>query len=238
MKHYILSVFAALTLFISCSKSNNNNGGGNSNLSSKPEAKAAYDKSNFGMYKGVFVGSTGYIIVDINNSSSISATLVIDGEKRIFTPRSSTLTEGTSINSLTFVNGSDSFVFSVDADGANPRVSSINIAGHNGATILIVKETSTSLVKCMEGTYSGDENGTWNGAVQGNTFKGLALNPLRGRTYTGTGTLDASNNLTGITDDNRIKFSGNLRGDSGSGTWQNAFIESASSGTWKVTRTY
>jgi hypothetical protein len=237
MKHYMLSIFAALTLFISCSKSNNNNGGGNSNLSSKPEAKAAYDKSNFGMYKGVFVGSTGYIIVDINNSSSISATLVIDGEKRIFTPRSSTLTEGTSINSLTFVNGSDSFVFSVDADGANPRVSSINIAGHNGANILIVKETSTSLVKCMEGTYSGDENGIWNGAVQGNKFKVLAFNTMRGKTYTGAGTLDDNGNLTGIVD-NRDKFSGNLIGDSGSGTWQNAFIESASSGTWKVTRTY
>jgi hypothetical protein len=234
MKHYILSVLVAVSLLFSCSKSNNDNGGGNNNFISKPEAKAAYDKSNFGMYKGVFVGSTGYIIININNTdNTISAKVVIDGDTLIFTPSNPNITQGNAIN-VTFKNGSDSFVFSVDGDGSNPRVTNINISGHNGASIIIIKETSTSLVKCMEGTYTGAASGTWNAAVNNNEFKGIYN--YEGDIGLVNGVVDATNKVSGTYTGG--VFSGTLSGNSGGGIWKNNPDNDSGSGTWKVTRTY
>lgn len=236
MKKYNFILLIAVSFLLSCSKSksDSNQSGG---FTTKPEAKAQFDRSGFGLYKGVFVGSTGYIIVDINNSNNVTATLVIDGRRVTYTNRNNNITQGAPI-SILFENGSDSFVFTANADGSNPLVSSVNIAGHTGANIVVLKETSSSLVRCMEGTYSGFNKGIWNAVVQGRNCKGLARNTDNGYTTTGTGTLDNNNNLTGMTDDNATSFSGVLNSDNGNGTWRNNLTGPLVNGTWKVTRTY
>jgi hypothetical protein len=234
MKHYILSVFAALTLFISCSKSNNDNGGGDSNLSSKPEAKAAYDNSNFGVYKGVFVGSTGYLVIRINNGDNkISALLVIDGRSYTFTPEEPTLVQNQN-TTITFKNGSDYFNFNVAANGSDPKVTTVVISGHDGAQLTLLKETSTSLVKCLEGSYDGADWGTWNAIVRGDVFIGLVRSKKSGKFNTATGTVDGSNNVTGRTNYG-TNFSGSLSEVNGGGTWQSP---DPANGKWTLKRTY
>ena len=70
-------VIIALTTFQSCSSSDDSSG--TNNLNQTPQAKSEYDQSNFGLYKGVFVGSSGIVIIDINNTNNtIFATLIID----------------------------------------------------------------------------------------------------------------------------------------------------------------
>ena len=82
MKKQILkTIFSLLTLLsiLSCSNSDSN-GDSNQYLSQVPLAKSQYDNSNFGIYKGVFIGSSGTIILDLSNSTnSFTATLIIDG---------------------------------------------------------------------------------------------------------------------------------------------------------------
>ena len=63
-----ISLFLILLTLIlnSCSKSDDEVTT-QDNLSQVPIAKSQYDNSNFGIYKGVFVGSSGIIIININN---------------------------------------------------------------------------------------------------------------------------------------------------------------------------
>ena len=41
------------------------------NFVENPEASELFDTSNFGIYKGVFVGSSGIIIINLNNNTTI-----------------------------------------------------------------------------------------------------------------------------------------------------------------------
>ena len=146
MKRCLSTITIAALLFVaSCSKSNDNN-----TQSEIPTAKAAYDYSNYGYYKGVFIGSTGIIVVNIYNDNTLSAYFKVDGVDYNFTTTQSVQQgEGTILN---FVSGSKSFTFTVDGNGARPYITNLVINGHPDAAWLIVKETSTALVKCYEGT--------------------------------------------------------------------------------------
>ena len=120
MKKQILkTIFSLLTLLsiLSCSNSDSN-GDSNQNLSQVPLAKSQYDNSNFGIYKGVFIGSSGTIILDISNSAnSFTATLIIDGVTHNFiTNQTIQQNQTTTIN---FVEGSNSFTFTVSATSSN-----------------------------------------------------------------------------------------------------------------------
>ena len=227
MKKFITLICMGL-FFISCSKDDNSSS--SPILSNTPMAKAAYDSSNYGIYKGVFVGSTGNVLININNDGTISATVVIDGVTYNFTTIES-VSENQYITGLTFTSGTMSFDFNVSADGSNPYVSSIIISGHPNSTIAVVKEDSEHLVKCYQGTYSGDATGTLNLCVIENEINGLAK--PNDDIY--------SIRLEGEVINNQVNghfeggtFSGTVNGNNISGTWQN--IESEN-GTWTGTRT-
>lgn len=134
---------------------------------SAPEAKAANDNLSKGMYKGVVVGSTGTIKFNIaNDSSSITATMVLDGQTVVLTSNV-TWTAGQSYMApfTGTLNGQAITInFRVDFDGGNPIITSADIPGHPNATFDIVKETSSALIECFEGTYSTTEpeTGTFN----------------------------------------------------------------------------
>ena len=69
------------------------------NFVETPEASELFNTSNFGIYKGVFVGSSGIVLINLNNNNTISASLKIDGVNYIFsTNESITENQQTEIN--------------------------------------------------------------------------------------------------------------------------------------------
>ena len=232
MKKFILYLFTITGFFISCSKSNEDV---SSNFINTPEAKSEYDNSNFGVYKGVFVGSTGYIVIYVNNDNVVKATVVIDGSVYTFTPASGQSVSQNQTTSIQFQNNIGYFTFSVSSNGSNPTISFVNVFGHTGAQIIIVKERSATLVKCMEGTFSGSSRGTWNGVLVDNIFKGLGADE-DGTYFSASSGVDANGKITNGTTTTGAIFSGSFSGNNGSGSWTDT--QYPGSGTWRVTRTY
>ena len=237
MKNQILkTIFSLLILLLvlSCSNSDSN-GDSNQTLSQVPSAKSQYDNSNFGIYKGVFIGSSGTIILDISNSTnSFTATLIIDGVTHNFiTNQTIQQNQTTTIN---FVEGSNSFTFTVSLNGSNPTITNLIINGHPNAALLVVKETSTVLIKCFEGTYSGTYSGTFNAVIYGNIIKGIAKATSEVSVVTADGTVNNNQiNAAGNTSSGAV-FVGNLNGNTFSGTW--TIPNSTFNGTFTGVRTY
>jgi hypothetical protein len=124
-----------------------------------------------------------------------------------------------------------SFDFSVGADGTYPYTSNIDIEAHPNATISLTKETSTQLVKCYQGTFTGDSSGTLNLTTIDNDVTGLAKQ--NGYEYSiGLEGEILNNQINGYFEEG--SFTGTLTDDTFNGTWQNAEPES---GTWTGTRT-
>lgn len=136
--------------------------------SQTPQGAAANDNSSKGIYKGVIIGSSGTIKFDIANTSSnaISAVLVIDGVTVNLTTTYVWAQGGINIAPFTGkLNGQDVTInFSVGANGSGATVLSASIPGHPNAVFSLVKETSTALARCYEGSYetSDKESGTFN----------------------------------------------------------------------------
>lgn len=229
-KQFLFSILALAFLSISsCSKKGDNSG----KETEKPSAKAQFDNSNYGIYKGVFVGSSGVIIINIDNDNTITATLTIDGVTSNFsTTQTVQQNQETTVD---FTNGNNSFTFSVDENGANPSITNIIINGHPNAAMLVLKETSTAIVKCYEGTFTGGDAGTFNAVISGSLVSGLALSNTYGDTYYVTGTVsDNQINASGSASSGAT-FSGSISGDNISGNWNNSIADI--SGTWSGTRT-
>lgn len=226
MKKLLLSLLACASL-LSCSNDDNDD----NNLSNSPTATASYDSKNYGIYKGVFVGSTGTIVINLkNNGSTLSATLVIDGVTYVYTSQD-VVTEGASTD-ITFTHNNDYFDFTVNANGTNPTVSNIHISGHPEAAINVGKEESDAQVYCYVGTFieDGITGGTWNLIIYGNKVTGMVL-PNDGQVLPFiVGTI--SNNTITASIPDTATITGTLSGNNITGNW----VSSTGSGTWKSTR--
>lgn len=231
-RNFFLSIvmLLAITVF-SCSKKTDKQPT-KGDLSDTPIAKLQFDNSNYGIYKGVFVGSSGVILININNDNTISVMLKIDN-----TPYNFTTTQTIQQNqatTLNFVNGSNSFTFTVDANGANPTITNLVMNGHPNAAILVLKETSKAIVKCYEGTYTGGDMGTFNTVTYNTVIKGLVksnsdqTDVVNGKISGNT--INAGTVTTGAT------FSGTISGNNVSGAWNNS--QAGLSGSWSGVRTY
>ena len=250
MKQKLLSavLLYAVILFTACSKSDDNSSSSNntsSGISNTPIAKAAYDNSNFGIYKGVFVGSTGNIEINVNNDNTLSAVLKISGATSTYTS-AQTVTQNQA-STINFASGSNSFTFSTSATGTSPVVSNITIAGHAYSGMSVLKEKSDTLVKCYEGTFTGNgSTGTFNMEIKNNVMNGLynevGATNLPPKMY---GTI-TNNQLTASAATDPIIFppqctyagttiTGTIsaNGESISGTFSNCY----GSGTWTGVRT-
>lgn len=228
MKVRLLSL-VFLFFFGACSKKDHPS---NNNLADTPTAKAQYDNSNYGIYKGVFVGSSGIIIININNDNTIAAMLKIDGTTYNFTATQTIQqSQETTVN---FVAGSNTFTFSVSPNGASPVVTHLVINGHPNAAILVVKETSTALVRCYEGTFSGSDTGIFNAIIYNNSVKALVKNSDN-VTEIANGTV-SNNQINAGTITSGATFMGTIEGDNTSGTWANTAANLK--GSWSGRRTY
>lgn len=205
-------LFAGLFLsvaFISCKKEEEKTNNPTptpytcSSCATAPQAKAAYDASSKGVYKGIVIGSTGTIKFDISNDTTlITAVLTLDGITATLTS-AVTWTAGTSyIADFTGTfNGSPVTVkFQVDATGTNPIILTSSIPGHPGASFTLEKEKSTALLECFEGTYSTTkpETGTFNILLSRKLAKFGGASRKSGSMESEDiedGTIDASSNL-------------------------------------------
>ncbi|MCO5948377.1 hypothetical protein [Mucilaginibacter flavidus] len=166
--------FVALALIVagtfSCSKSKDSNKKPAytcTTCKATPDAVAANDASNKGIYKGIIIGSSGTIKFDLANSgTTLTATLAIDGVTATLTASVTTQNGDTYVSAFTGTWSGQpvSITFSVGAGGQNPTVTAFNIPGHASATFTLAKETSNALIECFEGTYSTTkpETGTFN----------------------------------------------------------------------------
>ncbi|MBX2934484.1 MAG: hypothetical protein KF825_09575 [Ferruginibacter sp.] len=171
MKQKSLLLLLPLTvlMFSACKKSDDNNPGGS--FSNIPNAKVAFNNSNYGVYKGVFTGSSGNIEINVNNDNTLNAVLEIDGVTSTYT--SAQTVAQNQASTITFTSGANSFVFSTTATGGNPTITGINIAGHPNSGISLLKEKSDSLVKCYEGTFRSDHSsGTFNMVINAGVMNG------------------------------------------------------------------
>ncbi len=230
MNKSILLFFLSILAFSCNSSDDSSSAAADDGLTNVPEAKAEFDDSNFGVYKGIFVGSSGIVYVNINNTGSVSAKLTIDGVVHNFTT-SENVTEGLAINSMTFTSGSNSFEFNVSATGEEPLIENIVINGHPNPYIQLFKEYSFAQIKCYLGTYTGDDSGVFNLAT---TADGYALGLVVPNGETSAIYLDGTITETSLsgTFEGGI-FSGTISGNTISGTWQNSVPEN---GTWSGIR--
>ncbi|WP_295799223.1 hypothetical protein [Mucilaginibacter sp.] len=168
--YYVVALALIVTVTFSCSKSKDSNKAPAytcATCKATPDAVAANDTKNKGVYKGIIIGSSGTIMFNLANSgTTITAVLVIDGVTANLTASVSVVDGATYIAPFTgTLSGTAvSITFSVDANGGSPTVTSFNIPGHASATFTIAKETSNALIECFEGTYDSTrpETGTFN----------------------------------------------------------------------------
>ncbi len=230
MKKVLFGMIVCTLLLVSCHKDKNSPNNNTKNLSNTPLAKAAYDNNNFGIYKGVFVGSSGSILINIYNDGNLGATLVVDGTTLTFTSNS-TITQGQA-GTVHFTSGNDSFDFVVDALG-NSQAINFNISGHPNPSVHIFKELSNSLVRVYEGTFDGGifdlvvrSDGSIEGAAKPNGENAFDLN----------GSIQPNGSVHGAFQDNYNEngtFDGTFSGDDINGTW----TQSIKNGHWSGHRT-
>lgn len=131
-----------------------------------PDALAIHDNSVKGVYKGIVVASTGTISINIQNgSSTITATMVLDGITTVLTSTVEVIEGQSYVSPFTGTyNGNPiSITFSVGLGGSTPTIVTSSIPGHPNASFQIFKETSTALIEAFEGTYSkSGETGVFN----------------------------------------------------------------------------
>jgi len=167
-----------------------------------PDALAANDANVKGIYKGIIIGSTGTLSINIQNgNSTITATMVLDGVSVALTSNVVLVDGQPYVAPFTGTfNGSPiSMTFSVGLGGTSPTMVSSSIPGHPNAVFELAKETSTSLIEGFEGTYSvtGGEKGVFNIVLSRSLAKFGYIVREDGQvdTDSGSGTINSSNQL-------------------------------------------
>src|SRR5690606_9656998 len=132
MKKLLLTIalFSIAFSYQGCKKDNNEDDDKNTctQCVTTPEAKAAYDNSSAGVYKGIVTGSSGTLVFYIGNENNeIKALLAFDGKSAVLTSTSlSSWTPGDAIEGAVFTgtlnNQTVQATFSVSDEGLNPSV--------------------------------------------------------------------------------------------------------------------
>lgn len=190
-----------------------------------PDALPENDNSAKGVYKGIQVGSSGTLFIDIQNgSSTITGIMTLDGITATLTSNVAYVDGKPYVAPFTgeYDGNPVSLTFSVAIGGGEPKVISSDIPGHLDAVFTIYKETSTSLIEGYEGTYSnsGGESGTFNILLSRalNLWGGIAKDNSAGSTPEDIdGTINGNNQL--IESENG-RVVGNLSGDEINGQFQ------------------
>ncbi len=185
----------------SCSKDDSSSAYTCQSCHDTPDALVANDGSVEGIYKGIIVGSTGTIAINIQNgSSTITATMVLDGISSVLTSNVSVVAGQTYVAPFTGTYNGTAITLhlTVGLGGTLPTMTSSDIPGHANAVFEIYKETSTSLIEAFQGTYSKPgENGTFNILASRGLaiWGGIAKPDDSSETNDASGTINSSNQL-------------------------------------------
>ena len=156
---FISCLFCMATLFSNCKKDETPDDKYKcATCKTTPDALAVNDGSSKGVYKGVVIGSSGTIEINIlNGGTTITAVLVIDGTTINLTSTTTWVAgqQYTAPFTGTFNGSTVTVEFSVDASGEEPEIIASNIPGHPNASFVVVKESSKNLVESFEGTFRG-----------------------------------------------------------------------------------
>ena len=195
-------------------------------------AKTAYNNSNFGIYKGILVGSSGIVMININNNGTTNALLTIDGVRLEFNAIEQ-VTEHQS-TPIRFANNDNSFDFMVGKNGEDPTVLNCNLKNYPQVKIQVAKEQSSSPIKCYQGRYTGDDAGIFNFYIdeKGGIY-GMAKSKYNDDILPLNGSLYSENSITGtiIADG---QFEGTISSNYFEGSWQKS---QENSGIWYANRT-
>lgn len=225
------------SIMVSCKKSND------TTRNNSTEALAVNDNSSAGIYKGVLVGSSGTVKIELlNGNTTVKAYITFNGYTETLTATTSVVA-GSAITNLQFVGSKMSFSFSTSANGSNPSITNITYAGYpNPIRAIVAKELSTQLVSCYEGTYNtvtgGSDAGTFNCIIFGNVVIGLAhSNSASSTTFdevtggvSGTGVIAAQGGVS-----TGAEFDGKVTGNTCDGNWRNT--TAGYTGKWQGTKT-
>lgn len=235
MKHK-LSLFALVATLLLAGCSDDEGPYVCSNCVDQPEALAVNDGSGKGIYKGLIIGSSGTIKINMDNAGTgvISMTLIIDNHEIELTTDGTYTENGFEGYFYGTLETEDDVVigFYVNATGTEFEIFGVEIPGHDDVSIGIVKEYSDSLVMVFEGTFSGDSQGILNLVKSGDEWAALARPSGEGS--------DAESGFEGDVEGNQllcdcgdVEITGSISGDNITGTWNTP----EESGTWKAKRT-
>ena len=241
---------AILVLFFtSCDKTYNNFYVPPDQFPAAAETKSPFNNTTFGVYKGVIIGSSGTIVIRINNGDDIvKGYLSVDNAFDTLSA-SQAVQLSQPISNLKFTGKFSSITLSTDADGSNAILSNISINGHEKVAGIVVHENSNLQVQCFEGSFSGGLTGIMNLIKIGATDKSAPLYLLEKFDsdtvfYRGTGVLDTDSLATThyfYDNGNPYRtFSGKgiFVNDIFSGNWSSWSPAGASNGSFTCKRTW
>lgn len=249
MKNTLFLCSLTTMLIFGCGKPDTKSS--NNSLPAKAETKRQYDNTSFGVYKGVIIGSSGYIVFRINNGDNVIKGYLSIDDKKDTLSTTQTLVAGQRIVDLKFAGSFSSMTLNADNDGQGAQISNIKIEGHPGNVAgIVVHENSTRQVFCYEGKLSGSQMGTFNctkiGAGRGDSTEGFvdvsfAAKFTLDTLYVGYGYLyhnEINANFYTFPDFRDVKFSvqGKFDNNNFNGTWD--FSEVYGKGTFHCVRTY
>ena len=240
MRNKLLLICALALTIYSCGKSQTDKANG---LATTAETKSKYNNTSFGVYKGVIVGSSGYIVFRINNGDDVvKGNLKIDGREDELTTTGK-LIAGQKISNVLFTGSFSSMKLSADADGRNAHLTDIRIQGHSHVGAYITHENSNVPVMLYEGTFTGNASGMINytkvGTAPADSI--FTLMKMTGDTmlFTGYGYNSDQLNLEVWPYSTTMKFTGTKMPATGEqkseGSW---FLEGIKGGTFTIKRTY
>lgn len=226
-------------------------------LASRPEANSAFDNSYKGIYKGIVIGNvSGAVYVNVFNDDKIWAKLQTENHETYILQNVPLTVEEDSKDIVPFyikyrfANENVSFVIKLDETGSILNVSDFKFFSDTHSKVCMVKEKSTSLIKCYTGTFtSHDESGNINFTSDGQLkVKGVSteINSMNFTNIIGTMNLiSPADEISKTGNDDSIKqyvlnanlhlgqISGYLSGYTFDGVWM---FEDNEIGTWKAAR--
>lgn len=216
-------IFGISVFTLSCSKDSSSDPYVCASCHPTPDALVANDAISKGIYKGIIVGSTGTITINVQNGvNTVTATLVLDGTTVLLTSTVTPTAAQSYLAPFTGIYNGDpiSLTFSVAANGATPTIVTSDIPGHPNASFQIIKETSTAQIEAFEGTYAKTgETGVFNivlsSALAG--FSGIAKNNVTGELSDIDGTY-----INGVLTESNGTVLGTVSGDELHGTFQDS----------------
>ena len=212
-------------------------------FSNEPTALEENDDVGQGIYKAVFIGSTGSILFNMDNKGDgkITATLVLDGRKYNLTTDGEFDQNGNFEDYFygTMEDPDDIEIGFWAASDGDFEIYNVTIPGHPNIHIEAFKEYSDAIVKVFEGTYTGSKSGTINlvARIMDNGNGGVYGVGLGSEEGSETYNINAEifeGGFQGNGDERSFSSEDNGSGNTITGTWSKGETET---GTWTVKRT-